>query len=311
MQRWGKTVGGVQRWHCFYCKKTEIKKRPDRQRSGVIFLLKKWLSGNATLKELAKQKRVTIQTLSRHFKSCWQQPCAALSKSDDQILILDGTCISSDCALLIVMNAKTNSPIAWCPTVRESYASWKIFLDKLPQEPSHVVCDGHSGLIKAVRERWPNAQIQRCLAHVLRELRKILTRHPKLPASIALKILVNELSKIKTRLQKRKWIRKLFRWRRKHNKFLKEKTVTFYGHWHYTHRSLCRARTHLFRALPNLFRYIKNYEVPCTSNQLEGGINSPIKDLIRKHRGMDTRRKLILSSFYLQKRVKKPTQNVH
>lgn len=229
MQRWGKTANGVQRWRCFSCKKTEIKKRPDRQRQGVIFLLKKLLTGNATLKELAKQKRITIQTLSKRFKSCWKQPCAALSKSDDKILILDGTGISHDCALLTVMNAKTNSPIAWCPTVRESYLSWKAFLAKLPQEPNYVVCDGHSGLIKAVRERWPRAYIQRCMAHLLRELRKILTRHPKLLASIKLKILANELAEIKTRKQKRKWVRKLFHWRKKHNKFLKEKTITFYG----------------------------------------------------------------------------------
>ena len=311
MQRWGKTTTGTQRWRCFLCKKTSIKKRLDIGRKSVSNLFRKWLTGNAVLAEIAKVKKIGVRALQNRFKFCWQQPCAALSKSDDQILILDGTHIGPDCALLTIINAKTNSPIAWCPTVRESYASWKAFLAKLPQEPSHVVCDGHSGLIKAVRERWPNTQIQRCLAHILREMRKFLTRHPKLPASIALKILVNELSKIKTRHQKRKWIRKLFHWRRKHNKFLKEKTMTFYGRWHYTHRSLCRAKTHIFRALPNLFRYIKNYEVPSTSNQLEGGINSPLKDLIRKHRGISTRRKLVLASFYLQKRVKKPTPNFY
>lgn len=309
MQRWGKTAAGRQRWRCFLCKKTSIKKRPDRQKQGIHFLFKKWLIGNATLAELSKQKGVSIQALVSRFKSCWRQSCAAISKSDARTLVLDGTRIGRDCSLLIILDTETNAPIAWRPAIRESYASWRALLSVSPQQPAYVVCDGHSGLLKAVYERWPSIYVQRCLAHVLRELRGFLTRNPKLPAGIALRVLIGELAKIKTRRQKRKWVRKLFRWQRKYSKFLKEKTFTLDGHWRYTHRNLRRARTHLLRALPNLFRYIKNRKVPSTSNQLEGGINSPLKDLIRKHRGMGVRRKLILASIYLQKRTKKPTRD--
>lgn len=309
MQRWGKTTAGRQRWRCFYCKKTSIKKRPDRHRYGIYFLFKKWLMGNATLGELSKQKGVSPQTLIGRFKKCWQQPCAAISKSDASILVLDGTRIGRDCHLLVILNSKTNAPIAWHPAIRESYASWRALLAMSPQEPGYAVCDGHAGLLKAARERWPKILIQRCLAHILRELRGFLTRSPKLLAGIALRVLVGELAQIETRRQKRRWVRRFFHWQRKNGKFLKEKTMTLDGHWHYTHRSLRRAKTHLLRALPNLFRYIKNYEVPGTSNQLEGGINSPLEDLIRKHRGMGVRRRLVLASIYLQKRTKKPTRN--
>lgn len=311
MQRWGKTAAGTQRWRCFLCKKTGTKKRPDRQRRITLFILKKWLTGNATLSDIAKTLGIGARALQDRLRSCWRQPCAAISKSDASVLVLDGTRIGHDCALLIILNAKTNAPIAWWPAIRESYASWKALLRMSSQQPAYVVCDGHSGLLKAVRERWPSVLVQRCLAHILRELRAFLTRRPKLLAGVALRILVGELARIETRRQKRRWIRKFFHWQRKYSSFLKEKTTTPDRHWHYTHRNLRRARTHILRALPNLFRFIKNCEVPGTSNQLEGGINSPLKDLVRKHRGMSTRRKLILASFYLQKRTKKPTRDFY
>jgi hypothetical protein len=149
------------------------------------------------------------------------------------------------------------------------------------------------------------------MAHVLRELRALLTRRPKLPAGIALRFLVNTIEDIHTRRQKRKWIHRYYHWRKKYEQFLKEKTITFGRHWHYTHRRLRRAATHLARALPDLFRYVTDWRVPHTSNQVEGGINGPIKDLLRKHRGMSVRRRLIVATFYLQKRAKKTTRNFY
>lgn len=309
MRKYGTTSAGRQRWQCLSCKKTGVKKRPDQRRRSVNLLFKKWLTGNATLKELSMRARVSIQTLISWFAHCEKQPCAAISKSNACILVLDATHIDRDCVLLIILDAQTNAPIAWCPARRETYASWNALLARSPQQSRYVVCDGHSGLLKAVRERWPGILIQRCIAHVLREMRALLTRHPKLPAGIALRLLVNDIFNIHTRRQKRRWVRTFFRWRKKYGQFLKEKTYTLEGRWHYTHRRLRRAATHLARALPDLFRYVRDRSVPNTSNQVEGGINGPIKDLLRKHRGMSMRRRLILASFYLQKRTKKSTRN--
>lgn len=309
MRKHGKTALGTQRWRCVSCQKTGVKKRPDQQRRSVKKLFTQWLTGNATLTELAMSAKVSIQTLHGRFKQCERTPCAAISKHDVSLLVLDATGIDDGCVLLVILDAETNAPIAWRPAARETYASWKTLLARSPQQPQYVVCDGHTGLLKAVRERWPRILIQRCMAHVLRELRALLTRHPKLPAGIALRLLANALADIHTRRQKRKWVRRFLRWRKRYEQFLKEKTVTFDGHWHYTHRRLRRAATHLLRALPDLFRFVSDSRVPSTSNQVEGGINSPLKDLMRKHRGLSVRRRLILASFYLQKRVKKTTRN--
>jgi hypothetical protein len=306
MQKRGMTACGTQRWYCVPCKRSGIKKRPDNGRRRKEKLFNIWLTGNATLADLAFTYGVSIQTVHAWLDDSWQRSCTALSKGAVHILVLDATHLATACAMLIALDAQTNRPVSWYPAVRESYAAWKGLLIAMPQEPAYVVCDGHLGLIKSVRERWPNVLIQRCMAHVLREMRSFLTRNPKSDAGIALRVLVNGLMDIETRRQKRRWVRKFFRWQKKYATFLKQRTKSIDGRFRYTHRKLRRARTHLLRALPDLFRYVRDSRVPRTSNQLEGGVNSPLKDLIRKHRGMKPHHELVLMSLYLKKRARKP-----
>ena len=305
MQRRGKTAAGTQRWLCISCAQSDVKKRPDNLRRIHEKMFKQWLTGNATLADLAVRYQVSIQTIHAWLKDFWQQTCAAISRHPVFILILDATGMSKDCVLLIGLNAETNTPTLWYPAFRETYLSWKIPLSAIPYTPAYAVVDGHPGLRRAILERWPQILIQRCHAHVLREMRGFLTLNPKLQAGIDLRILVEDLRLIATRKQKRRWVHRLYQWRKKYESFLKEKTKTPDGHWRFTHRRLRRARSHLFNALPDLFRYIRDRRVPKTSNQLEGGINSPIKDLVRKHRGLVTYKKLILAAQYLKKRRRK------
>lgn len=305
------TAAGTQRWRCIPCAKSGTRKRPDNGRRRKEILFNTWLTGNATLADLAFKYGVNVRTVHRWLAEYWQRSCMALSKGAVYILVLDATHCARTCAMLIALDAQTNKPIAWYPAIMESCAAWKGLLIAMPQEPAYVVCDGHLGLIKAVRERWPDALIQRCMAHVLREMRSFLTRNPKSDAGIALRALVNGLVDIKTRRQKRRWVRKFFRWQKKYTVFLKERTKGIDGRFRYTHRKLRRARTHLLRALPDMFRYIRDCRVPRTSNQLEGGINSPLKDLIRKHRGMQPHHELVLMSLYLKKRARKPPRDVY
>lgn len=311
MQKRGMTAAGTQRWYCVLCKQSSIKRRLDHLYRSKSHIFVSWLTGNATLKDLSLKHKVNIRTIRTWLKAYWRKPVRALSKRPASILILDATGLSRICSLLIILNAETNKPISWWDAPRESYMSWQSLLQRMPQNPSYVVCDGHLGLIKAIRERWPGVLIQRCHAHILRETRSLLTRHPKLIAGIELKIIVNELGRVDTKPERDAWIQKFAVWQETYNSFLKERTVSSDGHWRYAHRNLRRVRTHLLRAMPDLFRYLDDPRVPRTSNQLEGGINSPIKDLVRKHRGLSTEHELILASLYLRKRAEKPPRDFH
>ena len=63
---------------------------------------------------------------------------------------------------------------------RESTASWKTFLHDLADrglnEPALVIGDGNGGLIRAMKDIWPDVSRQRCVAH---KIRNVLNRVPK------------------------------------------------------------------------------------------------------------------------------------
>lgn len=310
MQRWGYTKIGTQRWRCDACVKTGIRTRPDRRRRAHQTQFLQWLDGNSTLKEFAQRTHVHISTVWRHFALVKSLPTRVVIRRSAAIFICDATHIG-DLVLLVVFDPHTNEPRGWTPALHESYASWLGLLSHLPQTPRYGVADGHYGLLKALRERWPGILIQRCITHVIRDALGRLTRHPKLAAGQELRTIVCALAHVRTRRQKRRWIRQFNRWRKRSVVFLKEKTLLVGGGWHYTHRSLRRVASHLANALPDLFRYVGHVEVPRTSNKLEGGINGPLKDLIRKHRGLNTTMKIILASKYLYKRGKIPTPDAY
>lgn len=180
--------------------------------------------------------------------------------------------------------------------------------------PMVVIGDGQKGLLTAIRTVWPSVLVQRCLIHVDRQARVWLTRNPKTQAGRDLLDILNGLLRIRTRRQKRRWIRSFRRWCRIHGTFLKERTPhpILPHRWWYTHRKLRAVRSLLRNAIPDLFVFVSHPEVPRTSNHVEGGINSRIKELYRSHRGLSLEKKTTLTAWYLAKRQgQKPTRFVH
>ena len=61
-------------------------------------------------------------------------------------------------------------------------ANWSAFLASLPGEPKRVVCDAHVGMLQAISERWPEAELHQCEWHLQHALDRLLTkqarRHP-------------------------------------------------------------------------------------------------------------------------------------
>jgi transposase-like protein len=220
---------------------------------------------------------------------------------------------------LITLDADTSKPVAWSFANRESYTSWKLLFVQLLEHginPSFIVCDGQRGMLKAIHEVWPDARIQRCLIHIVRQAKAWLTRNPQTLAGQELLALVKILPDIRTALQEKQWRKQYEEWRVRHEDFLKERSANIVRtHWWYTHRRLRSVRSLFSNSIPSLFTFIEYPNVPRTSNHVEGGINSRLKDLYRIHRGLSAWKKIVLTSWYLTTRqrrttTKKPTRNL-
>ena len=63
--------------------------------------------------------------------------------------------------------------------------------------PKAITLDGHTYVIKAILDAWPNIIIQRCLYHIQREGLRWLRTYPKTEAGKALKVILKSLAGIK------------------------------------------------------------------------------------------------------------------
>lgn len=316
MQKRGRTAAGTQRWYCRSCVSSTVRKRPDTKERHHLTLLTRWLTGNRSLSEVADDHGVSRRTLVRWFAPLWErirQP-PELNPTPNAIYILDGVYLSGRENAALICRTMT-AQLSWMFAERETLASWLTFLKNLPV-PDAAVVDGQKGLLAAILWLWPQTKIQRCLVHIERLARIKLTRQPKTRAGKELLTLVRGLFGVRTRRQRRRWLRAYRRWERRHATFLKERS---YGEpkagkkrtWWYTHRNIRAARSLLRNALPHLFTFVRYSHVPRTTNHVEGGVNSRLKELVHRHRGLPQDRKQVLVSEHLARnRRQKPPRNV-
>jgi hypothetical protein len=58
-------------------------------------------------------------------------------------------------------------------------ANWGAFLASLPGEPKRVVCDAHVGMLRAISERWPEAELHQCEWHLQHALDRLLAKQAR------------------------------------------------------------------------------------------------------------------------------------
>lgn len=317
MQLWGRTTAGKQRYRCATCHVTATVRRPDSRQRVYQKLLVEWLTLSTHLSDIAKRNHCTVRTLWNHFERLWEfEPIP--SRRQPRIIAIDGVGIVRHALVaLVAQDVERSEPVWWQFATHESYGHWLLTLRAMRSKgicPAYAVSDGQRGLTKALHVVWPNIKLQRCLTHVDRQARAWLTKSPQSAAGRALLLILGQLFDIRTRRQKRRWLRSYRRWRKKHDTFLKERTtgVRTKRRWWYTHRKLRAVRSLISNSLPHLFTFVRYPEVPRTSNHIEGGVNSRLKDLLRIHRGMPAHHRRVLTAWYLARRQgQKPTRNFY
>lgn len=306
MQKHGSTVKGTPRFYCKSCKSTDVRVRADTQDRHRKGLFVRWLLGVNSKETKAQTRGVSARTLSRWFEPFWEDlpvPIVLLDLSEEVVLV-DGIYLNGRYdVVLIAMTA--SRIVGWHFARRECYASWLEFLKQIPK-PKAIIFDGQKGLIKSVGELWPDIQIQRCQAHIIRLALAWLTNNPKTEAARDLRFIVSKLCSVHTQKEKERWVQQLSEWHKLYQEFLAEKTHTINPRgvrsWWYTHRKLRGVYSLIRNALPHLFTFLEDSQIPNTTNRLEGGINAQIAELVRRHRGFDVKQKQVMVAYYLSQK---------
>jgi hypothetical protein len=172
-------------------------------------------------------------------------------------------------------------------------------LSLLGIEIESITCDGHKATLKAIRDTFPDVIIQRCVVHVHRMANIWLRKHPKTPASVELKKIIKLLPQIENHNDRLYFTNELVNWYKHYEGFINEKAINKRtGRWWFKHKNLKRATTLISKALPYLFHYIDNPQIPKSTNGLESFFGH-LKDTISIHRGLSYKNRKSFILWYL------------
>ena len=206
--------------------------------------------------------------------------------------------------LLVAKDTKVKEPIAYNFITSETKDAYRDLSEQLKDRGfvlQAVVLDGKPGIM----ELFNDIPVQMCHFHMHAIITRKLTKKPRMVAAIDLKRIVGYLG----RISQRRFECMLGAWYHRYTDFIKERTPDDSKRgWHYTHKRLRSAYRSLMRFTPYLFAYLNHpkLHIPNTTNLLDGGCFSPLKDLLKVHRGtrIEMKRKIIV--YFLEKRVKQP-----
>lgn len=143
-----------------------------------------------------------------------------------------------------------------------------------------VVSDGRRGLARI----FSNYPYQVCQFHVQKGVSTLLTRNPKSIAGNDLKRFNDTF--IKQKLTKSQFLEHIEAYLKTNKDYLNEMSET--DPTKYKHQRLRKALNKYKNNLKYLFVFQTNpeLEIPNTTNKIDGGLFSPMKNLLRNHNGM-------------------------
>lgn len=223
-------------------------------------------------------------------------------------LMVDGTYFSNDLCLVLYRDNDIKYTQLYRFSSGEYYQEIREDLENLRilgVQIESITCDGLKGTIKAIRQVYPKAIMQRCVVHVYRMAHIWLRQKPKYQASIELKYIISMLPNIQTHNDRIYFTNQLKAWYKHHEAFINEKAYSnVTGRWWYKHKYLKRTTTLISKALPNLFHYLDNPQIPKSTNGLESFFGH-LKDNLSIHRGLsyENRKKFIQWYLHLKNQM--------
>jgi transposase-like protein len=166
-------------------------------------------------------------------------------------------------------------------------------------EIASITCDGHKATLKAIKKVMPTVIVQRCLVHLQRMALLWVTAHPTYDAGKELRGLILMINRIKTHNDKRYFEQCLLAWELKFHDFLKERSYKpETGRYWYKHKMIRRSYFTIKRALPNMFCYLIDSNIPKTTNGIESYFGH-LKNHLDLHRGLTEEHRMNFIKWYI------------
>lgn len=252
---------------------------------------------------LEREMQMSSRSISRLFKLYLFKAPQIVVKSKSKVhLLVDGTYLPNGLCLILYYDHDIRYVqlyrTAKQEKFREIYQDLKA-LKSLGVDVYSVTCDGHKSILKAVHKVFPDALIQRCLVHVKRQAKGYLSAKPKLQESRELLFISQQLTSIKTQEQCSYWLLCLHNWYQKNKDILIEESLNpLTGKYWFTHKGLHQAYTLIYQAIPQLFTYLNDPQIPSTTNRLESYFKH-LKEKLLLHSGLRLEAKRNFIKWYL------------
>ncbi len=182
------------------------------------------------------------------------------------------------------MDGETNTVISGKFGVKENSneqlcSFFKPLIDR-ELDPESCTTDGNPQVIRTIRALWPGIITQRCLVHMQRQGLSWCRNFPKTVYARELRVLFCGLTNINTEAERDSFIEEFLWWEKAYGSLIgkrPERGGVF--------SDIKRARSLIHKALPDMFHYLDNPDIPRSTNGLEGYF-SRLKQHYRQHRGL-------------------------
>ena len=294
---------GKQRYRCSDCFHNFSGLNMGVGLANQFVWFRKWVMERQVYKYLVRDSGMSQSSLQRLFNQYLSAPPKTLIRSKANVhFLIDGTYFTNGLCLVLYYDNDIQYVQLFRTTNKEKYREIKEDLENLKAlgvQVYSVTSDGHASILKAVKRVYPNAIIQRCVVHVKRQASSWLGQYPKLEVSKQLLHTIRQITRLDTMEDVNDWLIEFNKWYGQHSVFINEQSMSEEtGRMWYTHKNLHAACSHVINAIPHLFNYINDPEIPKTTNELEGYFTH-LKEKLTLHRGLRLEKKKNFIKWYI------------
>jgi hypothetical protein len=264
---------------------------------------KKWIMERQVYRYLIRDSGMSESSIQRLFKRFLSKaPDVAIKPKHKTHLLIDGSYFPNGLCLILYYDHDIRYVQLYRHSDEEKFK--EIYEDlmnikKLGVEVYSITCDGHKAILKAIRKAYPTVIVQRCLVHIKRQVKNYLSTSPKTPPGLHLLRLSKKITGIKTQEQCGLWLLDFKAWCDEYESYVKQRSFNAESkrYW-YTHKNLHAAYILILKAIPNMFHYLNDEQIPATTNRLENYFGH-LKEKLTLHRGLRIQAKRNFIKWYL------------